>query len=55
MMSMKTQFGDMIITDNNKTIADEQLQKEINDKMIDGKKVKFSINDELFVPKELDK
>lgn len=56
MMKMKTQFGDMTITDDNKTIADRKLQKEINDKMVDGKEAKFSIVDEdIFAPKELDK
>ena len=54
MMSMKTQFGNMIITDDNKTIADENLQKEIKDKMLDGKTAIFSIVDEN-VFKELDK
>ena len=56
MMKMQTQFGEMTITDDNKTIADEKLQKEINDKMVNGKEAKFSIIDEnAFVPKELDK
>lgn len=54
MMKMNTQFGDMIITDDNKTIVNEQLQKEISDKMIDGKEAHFSIIDEN-VFKELDK
>lgn len=54
MMSMKTQFGNLTITDDNKTIADEQLQKEIKDKMIDGKDPKFTITDENS-NKELDK
>lgn len=54
MMKMKTQLGDMIITDDNKTIANEQLKKEINDKMIDGKEARFSIIDENIF-KELDK
>ena len=54
MMKMRTQFGDMVFTDDNKTIADEKLQKEINSKMIDGKEAKFSINDEN-TSKKLDK
>lgn len=55
MMNMKTQFGDMIITDDNKTIADENLQKEINDTILDNKKVEF-INPELTeISKPLDK
>lgn len=55
MMSMKTQFGDMIITDDNKTIAGERLQKEINDAMTDNKKPEY-INPELLeIPKPLDK
>lgn len=56
MMSMKTQFGNMTITDDNKTIADEQLQKEIKDKALDGKSPQFTFVDEAaFAPKELDK
>lgn len=54
MMTMKTQFGDMTITDDNRTIADEKLKKEINDKMVDGKEAKIFIVDET-LPKELDK
>lgn len=54
MMSMQTQFGNMTITDDNKTIADKDLQKEINDKMLYGKKAIFSIIDEN-IPKEIDK
>jgi hypothetical protein len=52
---MRTQFGDMIITDDNKTIASETLQKEINDNMVDGKKAQFSITDENIFAKKLDK
>lgn len=55
MMKMKTQFGDMTITDDNKTIANEELQKEINDSMIENKKAEF-IKSEMFeVSKSLDK
>ena len=50
MMTMKTQFGDMTITDDNKTIANERLQKEINDSIVDDKKPEFIKN-----TKELDK
>lgn len=46
MMSMRTQFGNMTITDDNKTIADKELQKEINDKILDNKEVEFSVTDE---------
>lgn len=55
MMSMKTQFGDMTITDDNKTIADENLQKEINNSMIDNKKAEFITPELLEIPKSLDK
>lgn len=55
MMSMKTQFGDMVITDDNKTIADEKLQKEINDTMLDNKKAEFITPELLEIPKSLDK
>lgn len=54
MLKMRTQFGDMTITDDNQTIADEELQKEINNKVLDDKKVKFSISIEK-EPKSLDK
>lgn len=55
MMNMKTQFGDMVITDDNKTIADEKLQKEINDAMLDNKKAEFIKPELLEIPKPLDK
>ena len=55
MMTMKTQFGDMIITDDNKTIANEQLQKEINDSMVDDKKAEFTKLETPEISKELDK
>ncbi len=55
MMTMKTQFGNMTITDDNKTIANEELQKEINDSMIENKKAEF-IKPEIFeTSKPLDK
>lgn len=55
MMNMKTQFGDMVITDDNKTIADEKLQKEINDAMLDNKKAEFIKPELSEIPKPLDK
>lgn len=55
MMSMKTQFGDMIITDDNKTIAGEKLQKEINNIMTDNKKPEFTNPELLEITKSLDK
>lgn len=41
MMTMDTQFGKMIITDDNKTIAPEVLQKEIQDSIQEGKRPEF--------------
>ena len=52
MMKMKTQFGDMVITDDNKTIADENLQKEINNNIVNDRKIEFISVD---IAKELDK
>lgn len=55
MMTMKTQFGDMTITDDNKTIADEKLQKEINNSLIDNKKAEFTKPETIEMPNSLDK
>lgn len=52
MMTMRTQFGDMTITDDNKTIADEKLQQEINNTILDDKKPEFTTSE---MTKELDK
>ena len=45
MMTMDTQFGKMIITDDNKTIAPERLQKEIQDSMQEGNTPEFITED----------
>lgn len=55
MMTMKTQFGNMTITDDNKTIANERLQKEINDSLIDDKKAEFVDSETIETSKLLDK
>lgn len=53
MMKMNTQFGDITITDENKTITNDALKKEIDDKLVDGKKANIFVEDEMW--KEIDK
>lgn len=36
MLKMPTQFGNMVITDNNETIVTEALKKEIEDNLEEG-------------------
>lgn len=45
MMKMQTQFGEMVITDENQTIVSEELKKEIEDNCTDDKKPNLVIND----------
>jgi len=54
MMKMNTQFGDMVLTDDNKTIVNEELKKEIEDKIQDNKKPELIIQDSQ-IDKEVDK
>lgn len=51
MMTMKTQFGDMTITDNNQTIVTDELKKEIEKECIDNKTPELVINDKQNVDK----
>ena len=55
MMTMKTQFGNMTITDDNKTIASKELQNEINDSIMNDKIVEFVDSDIAENGKTLDK
>jgi hypothetical protein len=56
MMRMNTQFGDMVITDDNKTLVSDELKKEIEDKKVRGTRAEMDILDEAANPlKDMDK
>lgn len=46
MLTMNTQFGDMVLTDDNKTLVNQQLANEINDKEVRGRRANMYIYDD---------